>query len=197
MPGPIAVLDANVLYPMGSRDFFMWVHLEGVYQPKWTTAIHDEWIRNVAENEGIPRAKLQRCRALMDQHASSALVTGWKRYLPQLERTKIDPKDRHVVAAALKAQSDAGDHAEVLIITSDVRHFPIADLQALGLSRMQPDAFAFDLFRHNPHRVLAALYKMRAALRNPPFTTAKFLSDVIGKGFPRLVEAVAPFRAMI
>ena len=197
MPGPVAVLDANVLYPIGSRDFFMWVHVEGVFQPKWTAQIHDEWIRNVSKNEGIPRAELECCRALMDQNASDALVRGWQRFLPKLAATGIDPKDHHVVAAALKAQADAGPNGQVIIVTSNVRHFPMRDLQTLGLSRIQPDAFAFALFRHDADRVLAALAKMRAALKHPPFSRDRFVDELLASRFPTLAKAVSPFKSRL
>lgn len=197
MPGPVAVLDANVLYPAGSRDFFMRLQVEGVFQPKWTAQIHKEWIRNVSENEGIPRASLERCRKLMDQHAGDALVRGWKRFLPSLTGTAIDPKDHHVVAAALKAQADAGDDGQVVIVTSNVRDFPTRDLQALGLARIRPDAFAFALFRHDPYRVLEALKKMRAALKHPPFSRDRFVDELLATHFPTLAKALGPFKGSL
>jgi hypothetical protein len=197
MPGPVAVLDANILYPAGSRDFFMRIHLEGIYQPKWTAAIHEEWMRAVSLNEGISRAKLERVRRLMDRHAGNALVRRWQTYLPRVAATNIDPKDHHVVAAALKAQKEAGEDVQILIITSNVRHFPMSDLHALGLSRMRPDAFALDLFRNNRDKVLEALRKMRVALKHPSFSRDAFVGQVLAKHFPSLAEAIAPFKASI
>lgn len=194
MSAPVAVLDANVLYPAGSRDFFMRVHVEGVFQPKWTAQIHDEWIRNVAANEGIPRSDLERVRRLMDRHAGDALVRGWQRFLPHLVGTAIDPKDHHVVAAALKARADAGDDGQVVIVTSNARDFPTRDLQALGLARISPDAFALALFRRDEERVLAALRKMRAALAHPPFSRDQFVDELLASHFPALAKAVGPFR---
>ena len=49
MMPPVAVLDACVLYSASLRDLFMWLALAGVYFPKWTEEIHEEWIRNVLE----------------------------------------------------------------------------------------------------------------------------------------------------
>ncbi len=91
MPAPVAVLDANVLYPAGSRDLFMRVHVEGVFQPKWTARIHEEWIRNVAANERIPRAKLEQVRRLMDRSqmfwdVSQAIGAWLKRVVRPSER---------------------------------------------------------------------------------------------------------------
>jgi predicted ThiF/HesA family dinucleotide-utilizing enzyme len=130
----------------------------------------------------------------MDRHAADALVRGWQRFLPRLAGTRIDPKDRHVVAAALKARADRGDEGEVAIVTSDVRGFPARELQALGLVRSDPDAFALALFEQDADRVLVALGKMRAALTRPPFTRDRFVDELIAAHFPALARAVGPFR---
>jgi hypothetical protein len=46
----LALLDANVLYPPALRDLFLWLAAGGVYSPRWTETIHDEWMRNVLQN---------------------------------------------------------------------------------------------------------------------------------------------------
>jgi len=197
MPAPVAVLDANVLYPAGSRDLFMRVHVEGVFQPRWTARIHDEWIRNVAANERIPRTKLEQVRKLMDRHAADALVRGWQRFLPRLAATGIDPKDRHVVAAALKARADCGGEGEVTIVTSDIRGFPARELEPLGLVRSLPDAFTLTLLERDPDRVLTALAKMRAALTRPAFSRDRFVDELLAGHFPALARAVGPLRSRL
>ena len=44
----VALLDANVLYPPGLRDLFLWLAVGGVYSPRWTETIHDEWMRRAS-----------------------------------------------------------------------------------------------------------------------------------------------------
>ena len=48
--GFIAVLDANVLYPAPVRDILLNVAVKGLYQPKWSSEIQDEWLRNLVVN---------------------------------------------------------------------------------------------------------------------------------------------------
>ncbi len=73
----VAVLDACVLYPAVLRDFFMRLAVK-LYQPKWTEAIHEEWIRNVLEDRpDLNRDQLTRTRALMNRHGGACLVTGY------------------------------------------------------------------------------------------------------------------------
>ena len=45
-----AVYDANVLYPAPLRDLFIRLAQAGLVRARWTEEIHDEWVRNVLEN---------------------------------------------------------------------------------------------------------------------------------------------------
>lgn len=75
----IALIDANVLYPALLRDLFLWLAAGGVYSPRWTDQIHDEWMRNVLANRpDLSRAQLVRTRKLMDQVDPDSLVTGYE-----------------------------------------------------------------------------------------------------------------------
>lgn len=44
------VLDACVLYPSTLRDVLIRLGLTGLYQPKWTSIIQNEWQRNLRAN---------------------------------------------------------------------------------------------------------------------------------------------------
>lgn len=48
-PYPV-VLDACVLYPARLRDLLMHLGIVGLYQPKWTPCIQNEWCRNLLHN---------------------------------------------------------------------------------------------------------------------------------------------------
>ena len=71
---PVALYDANVLYPAPLRDLLMQLAYDEVIQAHWTNQIHDEWIRNVSANR--PDLKLQKLQAvaqLMDSSVEGAL----------------------------------------------------------------------------------------------------------------------------
>ena len=46
MAGPTALLDANVLYPAGLRDFLLRLADRYLYTPLWSADIHAEWTRS-------------------------------------------------------------------------------------------------------------------------------------------------------
>ncbi len=71
-------------------------------QAKWTSEILDEALGSLRRNRpDIPPDKIDRLRDLMNAAIPDCLVTG---YEPLIEGLKLpDAKDRHVVAAAIKA----------------------------------------------------------------------------------------------
>lgn len=69
----VVVLDACVLYPAAQRDLFMWLTATGAIRAHWTNEIHEEWMRNVAQDFGITRPVLERVRSLMNEAADDAI----------------------------------------------------------------------------------------------------------------------------
>ena len=134
----VAVLDACVLYPPALRDLFMWLAAAVVYQPRWTDAIHAEWMCNVLkDNPELSAAQLERTRRLMDQVNEECLVTGYEKYIPSL--TLPDPDDRHVLAAAIEAKAS-------VIVTFNLSDFPTSALKAHRVRAMHPDKCLVALF---------------------------------------------------
>jgi hypothetical protein len=63
-----ALLDANVLYPAPLRDYLLHLASLGVYEPLWTAAIQDEWIRNLIKvRPDLNRAALETTQEAMNR----------------------------------------------------------------------------------------------------------------------------------
>jgi len=61
----VALLDANILYPPALRDLFLWLAAGGIYSPRWTETIPDEWMRSgLRDRPDLTRAQLERTRSL-------------------------------------------------------------------------------------------------------------------------------------
>ncbi len=69
---------------------------------------------------------------LMDAHAKDSLVVGYESLIDFV--TLPDPKDRHVLAAAIKGRAD-------VIVTFNLKDFPADVLEAYDLSAQHPDVF--------------------------------------------------------
>jgi predicted nucleic acid-binding protein len=104
----VAVCDACVLYSITLADLLTSLGEAGLFRPRWTQAIHDEWIRNVIEQRGesgaVTRAKLEARRDAMIEAIEGSLVEDYEELIPTI--TLPDPDDRHVLAAAIKAEAE-------------------------------------------------------------------------------------------
>jgi hypothetical protein len=176
----IALLDACVLYPPAVRDIFMWLAVGMVYQPRWTDAIHDEWMRNVlADRPDLSRDQLQRTRQFMDEIDPESVVTGYEKHVTSL--VLPDPDDRHVLAAAIRAGAS-------VIVTYNLRDFPEAALAPHGTRAIHPDHFLVSLLERYPEECLVALRKHRASLRHPPKMPADYRETLRRSGLVLLAS---------
>lgn len=54
MSDPVVLCDANVLYSILMTDLILSLGEAGLFRPRWTNEIHEEWIRNVLEDQPVP-----------------------------------------------------------------------------------------------------------------------------------------------
>ena len=140
------VLDACVLFPTVMREVLIGCAAAGLYEPRWSARILEEWARATAKigAEVIARGEVALLRARWPeaevQVADAALARFW---LP-------DSDDIHVLAAAVLGHAD-------LIVTLNAQDFPRDLLQAEGLKRADPDGFLCDLFAQKPVAVRAVV----------------------------------------
>jgi PIN domain len=161
-----AVLDANVIYPAFLRDVLLRLAASGLYQPRWTARIHDEWIRNVIRDRpDLSPAAFTRIRAATDAHFPGALVTGYEGL--ETRFGDVDAGDRHVAAAALRAGATR-------IITMNLKHFPAHVLQVHDIVPVHPDEFIVQLIRDDEATARGALERHRAGLQKPAHTVQEY-----------------------
>ena len=112
-----ALLDACVLFPVAVCDSLMSVAAAGLYAPKWTQRIEDEWTRSLEQKSGRPPGSYTVRRDAMRDAAPDWEVPeqAWNRIAPCLQLP--DPDDVHVLAAAIAGHADC-------IVTPTRRIFP-------------------------------------------------------------------------
>lgn len=74
-----------------------------------------------------------------------------------------DPKDRHVLAAAIVGRAD-------VIVTTNVRHFPAASCQPYNVDVQDPDTFLQHQFGLNPELITIVLEGLASERTRPPMT---------------------------
>lgn len=163
----VAVFDACILYPFHLRNIVVQAAVDRLVEARWTDAIHEEWIRNLAANaQAIPMERLQITRQLMNDALPTAMVTGYEEHVPAVALP--DPNDRHIVAAAIAAKAS-------LILTWNLRHFPEIELKKFGLQRMTPDEFLSGLFEKAPDLVIGCLANARRNLSKSQVSASDFI----------------------
>ena len=178
-----ALFDACVLYPAPLRDFLMNLAITDLFRAKWTDEIHDEWIRNVLINRpDLTNDRLQRTKTLMNSHVRDCLVIGYQDLIPSL--ILPDMNDRHVLAAAIRAGAD-------VIVTYNLKDFPVETLEHYGIEAQHPDEFINHLIDLAPPVVCAAVKRQRMSLKNPPQSVEELLSAYERQG---LAQTVAELR---
>ena len=184
MPVEVAFLDASVLYPAPLRDLLLELAVSNLYRAKWSARVHDEWIHALLRSRpDLTAARLERTRRLMDAHVRDVLVTGFEDLVSSLELP--DPGDRHILAAAIRAEAD-------IIVTANLKDFPTSSLAPHGLEAEHPDAFLARLCERCPARFVEALHRVRGRLRHPPLSPEAHLRALRRSGLRATVaELVA------
>jgi len=97
------VLDTNVIYPVEIRDLLFWFAFEDLFTPKWSKHIFDEW-NNVMERKDIIESERKKRIERANKAFPDALVQNYEPLIDTIELP--DENDRHVVAAAIKANAN-------------------------------------------------------------------------------------------
>ena len=175
-----AVFDACVLYPAPLRDLLMSVAMTDQFRARWTSEIHDEWMRNLLKNrDDISPEKLERTAELMNTAVPDCLVENYEGYIDSLELP--DPDDRHVLAAAIKCQAD-------VIVTNNIKDFPKEVLSQYDIDVQTPDVFLSHLFDLNQTAFCGAVKQQRERLQNPNHTAEELLETFYNQGLPLTVN---------
>lgn len=144
----VAVLDACVLLPASLRDTLLRLaETPLLYIPKWSDQIWSEVARNLESRRKLTPPKVAHLIEQVDLHFPEARVAGYEKLAPLMTN---DPKDRHVLAAAVKSNAQ-------VIVTSNVKDFPRSSLSKWDVEARHPDQFLMDLYALDPDIVTSRL----------------------------------------
>ncbi len=180
---PVAVYDACVLYPFHLRNLLVQCAVDRLIDARWSDAIHDEWMRNLAANTPtLSLGALRRTRDLMNSVLPEANVSNYEQYIDAVKLP--DPDDRHVVAVGIAARAS-------LIVTWNVRDFPAKELATHGLRKQTPDALLMDLYANVPGVVVAATANARRNLTKSGVSAGEFVKMIDIQKLHRFAKAMA------
>jgi predicted nucleic acid-binding protein len=175
----VALLDANVLYPAYLRDALLRLAEAEVYQVRWSRQILDEMARNVLKNNpDLPEERIERLVRTMERAFPEAMVTGHEPLIPSMT---TDPKDRHVLAAAVRGRAD-------VIVTSHVKDFPSEACEPYYVDVQTPDEFLrYQWEIGDPDFLLGVFEDWASHLKNPPLALEELL-EMLARVAPNFGE---------
>lgn len=200
-PEIYGVLDANALLPPRLSDVLFDMHGAGLFKAKWSREIEEEFERNwasvVAKNQTMSQEEAT-AGALHRLHCYQRAVPEYAIYghLNGQTLATVPPKvhkgDKHVAAAALhlrKVLSQEQQHADVYLVSSNIRHLASKVMQGLDVTVIKPGNF-IDLFASDT-RLQIALERTVNELTDPPYSRAELLGALLAHESKRAVEHLA------
>lgn len=178
-----AVLDANVLIPGSLRDTLLRSAEANLYEAYWSAETLREVERNLIPllaHHADPEARAKHLIDTLIAEFPAATVDDYSHHLPSLTN---HPGDRHVLAAAIVARAP-------VIVTFNIRHFPVAALAPHRIRPQTPDRFLAMLFGDHPVAMIRLLTEQGEQLRRPRTLAATL--DTLSQhapNFARLVRA--------
>lgn len=141
-------LDACVLANFGVCDLLLRLsERPRLIVPHWSAEVLAETRRTQIEKLGWPPERADSFQAKVRETFPDAEVAGYESLLPALGN---DPKDRHVLAGAIRGDCP-------LILTFNLRHFPVAALKPWNTHVSHPQDYLLILYEMERQQVTAVL----------------------------------------
>ncbi len=151
-----------------------------VFRVLWSPEILDEMARNVlANNPHLIPDMVSQMVDDMNRAFPGASVTGYEALVPNMTN---DPRDRHVLAAAIRGRAD-------VIVTNNLRHFPASARDPYNVDAQDADTFLTNQFELAREETVEMLRLWSEDLRNPPLTPEQIL-DILERSTPGFSAAV-------
>lgn len=136
-----AILDACVLLPMPLADTLLrMAETPRLYVPRWSTEIMSEVSRNLVGKLNKTEEQAKAREQALHEHFPEAWVDDYESLVSLMTN---DPKDQHVLAAAVKSNTQ-------LIVTYNAKDFPEDALAPWGIERQGPSTFLINLYDLEP-----------------------------------------------
>jgi len=162
----ICVLDTNVIHPIDVRDLIFWFAHYELFTPKWSKHIFDEW-ENLLRQKGVHEDEIKKRTGKANAAFPDAMVENYESLINAIELP--DPKDCHVLAAAIKTNAN-------IIVTNNLKHFPNDYLAKYGLAAKDADNFLTDIIDLNQEHAVTAFRRLVVNRKNPEMDEYKILN---------------------
>jgi hypothetical protein len=179
MSPPPAIVDSSVLYSRHLRNALVWHSLEGLFELRWSALILDETRRSLIERNldayGEERASavdrvVGRVTSALSSIYPDAEVPA-EEIQSLVKQMTNDPKDRHVLAAAVATGSQ-------FVVTANLKDFRPQDTGPHGVEALSADAFLTKLLDEQAVELCSAALANQADFHD---WTLKQLLELLGQ----------------
>ena len=171
-----AFFDTCVLYSGVLNDLLLRLAERGAFRPLWSSDVMAELRKNLVRR--FPEDAVDRRLAAMQRAFPDAMVDGYENLVSGM---LCDPKDRHVLAAAVRANAE-------LLVTFNLRDFPSASTEAFDVEVVNPDDFLLDQLDLFPGLTLRALRDLVDDYSNPEISLEELLQRLSRAGVPKFAQ---------
>lgn len=177
-----AVLDACVLFPPVLRDLLLGMAEAGLFEPKWSERILEEWARATVKLGPGAEAQARGTATVMRAVFPRAMQAA----APGVEARLVlpDPNDTHVLAVAVASSADA-------IVTFNAVDFPRHVLASEGVARRDPDGFLWELWSGDPVRAGTVIDRVHKRAEEMAGGAVSLKALLKRASLPRLAKAVS------
>jgi hypothetical protein len=138
------ILDACVLVNAALRDTLLRLaEPPRLYLPRWTKEIILETTRTLEAKLGVTPAQTAHLAGELEAHFADAWVEGYETLIPAMTN---HPKDRHVLAAAVRCGAQ-------IVVTFNLKDFPWDALAPWQVEAQSPDEFLIHQYYFEPEIV--------------------------------------------
>jgi predicted nucleic acid-binding protein len=174
------LLDTCVLVPMYLRDSLLQLSVAGLYEPLWSRHILGELSTVLVREQMCSEEQAHRLLALLRQHFHESEVLDYEPLIPTM---RCDEKDRHVLAAAVKANA-------TVLASDNVSDFPRSATEHYRIEVLTADEFLLDLLDEAPDTVVRALTRQAERYKRDPQTLDGLLAALSRAGAPTFADEV-------
>lgn len=179
------LLDANALYPLYLRDLLLHLAENGLYEVRWTDQILQEAASNIKKR--LPEERHDRIDGMvakMNEAFDEARVTGYEDLIPAMRN---HPKDRHVLAAAVKANVD-------VVVTDNKKDFSRDACDQYEIEVLSPDEFLLCQWSlWDTVAFCTILEDLVNSYSKPPYSLGEIASKRWSTTVPAFSDAVAQY----
>lgn len=177
-----AFFDTNVLYGARLNDLLLRLADRGAFRPLWSADVISELRYNLTKN-GENSDLVEKRVSTMEAYFPDAMVSG---YSDLIDGLTCDPKDRHVLAAAVRA------NAEVLV-TFNLKDFPPESVTIFDVEVVHPDDFLLDQLDLFPGLVVSVVKELVSIYEKPPISMDQLLQSLSKAGVPKFAQELPRF----